>query len=533
MQRSDLFLLVLAATLIMIAVGVVLWCRFYRDDPTNTARRIFKNSAVPLVLRMFVRGLDMAFFVVLQRSLPGAEIGPYNLATLYVGQYLATIAEFGLGVLLTREVARDPSAARRLFGVTLMMRILLVAIATAPAAALLIGGFGLLGASGFGEAIDPVGQQAIWILLLTLLPSAYSGAVTALYNANERMEVPALIEVVTGLIGFAARLAALLLGYGIVGLAWASVGVTLITALIYYGLQRRDFFAPTLVWDTPQMRILAVVALPLMFNNLLNAVFFRFDTFIIKAFGGGQGDLLVNQYDVAYKILGIAMILPPVVTFAIFPLLSRRAGGDRAAMAQAQNGTLRLLLLVGFGLAALISGFASELIRLVNGRNADQFLPISADILAILAWFLPLSFANGLIQYVLIALDQQRSITLAFAIGAAFNLICNLIFIPLYGLYAAAVITILSEIVLLLVFWPILKREGVAPPIVSLSWRPGLAAALLVAAVVAANLLIGWWFALLISGPIYLGAAWLLGGIGPEERALIARIVGQHSVKSM
>jgi O-antigen/teichoic acid export membrane protein len=202
-------------------------------------------------------------------------------------------------------------------------------------------------------------------------------------------------------------------------------------------------------------------------------------------------------------------------------------------MANAQNGTLRLLLLVGFGLAALISGFANELIRLVNGRNADQFLPISADILAILAWFLPLSFANGLLQYVLIALDQQRSITRAFAIGAAFNLICNLIFIPIYGLYAAAVITILSEIVLLLVFWPILKREGVAPPIVSLSWRPGLAAALLLAAVVAANLLVGWWFALLISGPIYLGAAWLLGGIGPEERALIGRIVGQRAIKSM
>lgn len=526
--RSTIFLIALAMVLVGIAAATLLWRRLYRDDPENTIRRVFKNSAVPLALRLFVRGLDMAFFIILQRTLPGAAIGPYVIATLLVGQYLSTIVEFGLGVLLTREVARDASAARRLFGLTLSMRLLLTLCAAVPAAALLIGVYGLLGSLGLAEAIDRVGQQAIWIMLLTLLPSAYSGAVTALYNAAERMEVPALIEVVTAVLGLVARLAALWLGLGIIGLAWASVGVTFVTALIFLGLQMRDFFAPSLAWDMGEVRRLGAMALPLMLNNLLNAVFFRFDLFIIKANGGGQGNLLTTQYDMAYKLINIAMILPPILIFAVFPLLARRAESDRVALLRAQNLTLKVLLLLAFPVAVTLSVLATPLVLLVNGAQASQYLPISAHVLAILAWFLPLSFVNGLLQYVLIALNRQHAITRAFGIGAAFNLIANLLLIPHYGLYAASVITILSELVLLMVFLPILRREGIVPPLMQIAWRPVLAAAVMAGVMFLATQ--WYWLVALVLGPLVYGATlWLAGAIGAEERILLRRVLNKSA----
>jgi O-antigen/teichoic acid export membrane protein len=264
--------------------------------------------------------------------------------------------------------------------------------------------------------------------------------------------------------------------FGILALSWAAVGVTSGTALLYFFLQNRDFFRPSLRNDTELIKQLLPLAFPLMLNNLLNVVFFRFDTFIIKAFGAGQGDLMVTQYDIAYKVISVATILPPIVTFAVFPLFSRRAANDRAALAQAQNRTLQVLLLAAFPIAMGMSVLATPLVLLINGRNAAQYLPISAQVLAILAWFLPLSFANGLLQYVLIAVNRQRAITRAFAIGAIFNLIANLLAVPQYGLYAASVITILSEVVLFAVFQPLLRREGLTPPLLALAWRPALAA---------------------------------------------------------
>jgi O-antigen/teichoic acid export membrane protein len=532
----QLALAAIAALLPVLAIGAWLWRRLYRADSASTARRVFKNSAVPFVTRLIVRALDLVFAVILLSTLPPEAVGPYTFAALLVVQYFGTIAEFGLGVLLTREVARDAGAGPRLFSATLVLRWLLSAAAF-PAAGLLIGGYALLGNLGLGEAIGETGSAAIWVLLLTLIPGAYSSAVTALYNAAERMEVPAFVELITAIISLFARVAVLMLGFGILGLAWAAVAVSLVTAAIYLALQLRDFFSPTLGWDGALVRQLVPQAFPLMLNNLLGAVFFRFDTMIVKAFGGGQGDLLVAQYNVAYQILGVALIVPPVVTFAVFPILARRAAGDRVAMAEAQRRTLQALLLIAFPAAVCLGVLSEELVTLFTRRNAAEYLPTSAVALAILAWFLPLSFANGLIQYVLIAANRQGAITRAFFVGALFNLAANLIAIPLatnvllrpeLGLYAAAVITILSEVVLLALFLPLLRGEGLAPPLLGLSWRP-LGAALLMAAVMLA-IRAAWpgasWLGLLAGPPAYLAGLWALGAFGAEERALARRILG-------
>jgi O-antigen/teichoic acid export membrane protein len=540
-DRLKLFLFGTLALLLLLGLAALLWRRFYRDDSANTARRVLKNSAVPLALRLIVRALDLLFAFVLLDTLRGADVGPYTFAALFVVQILGTFTEFGLGVLLTREVARDPSAAQRYFGATLALRGVLVLVGALPVAALLIGTYGLLAALNLGESITPIGQQAIWILILTLIPGAYSSAVTALYNAAERMEVPAVVEVVTAIVSMLARIGALALGFGIIGLAWAAVGVSSFTALIYLALQTRDFFRPTIWWDGALIRSVVPLALPLMLNNLLNAIFFRFDTFIIKAFATGSGDLLVQQYNLAYQIIGIATILPPVVTFAVFPMLARRADGERSGLALAQNRTLQALLLLAFPIAIGLMLLAPDLVRLFARRNAGDYLPVSANVLAILAWFLPLSFANGLLQYALIAINQQRAITRAFMVGALFNLLANLLAVPWFSrylllpdwsLYAAGVITLLSEIVLFLVFLPILRREQLAPPLFWLSWRPALAALVMGVAILAIrhydpDLPLLALAAAMAAPPVYLAALWLLGAFGAEERALVRRVLGR------
>lgn len=540
-DRIKLFLFGAMALLLLLGLAVLLWRRFYREDSDNAARRVVKNSVVPLALRLIVRALDLLFAFVLLGTLRGADIGPYTFAALFVVQILGTFTEFGLGILLTREVARDPSAARRYFGVTLALRSVLVLLGALPVAVLLIGSYSLLAALNLGEGITPIGQQAIWILILTLIPGAYSSAVTALYNAAERMEVPAVVEVVTAILSMLARLAVLALGFGIIGLAWAAVGVSTFTALLYLVLQSRDFFRPTIQWDGAIIRQLLPLALPLMLNNLLNAIFFRFDTFIIKAFATGTGDLQVIQYNLAYQIISIATILPPVITFAVFPMLARRADGERSGLALAQNRTLQVLLLLAFPISVGLMLLAPDLVLLFARRNAGDYLPVSANVLAILAWFLPLSFANGLLQYVLIAVNRQRAITRAFVIGAVFNLLANLIAVPWFSrylllpnwsLYAAGVITLLSEVVLFLVFLPILRREQLAPPLLALAWRPAIAALLMGAAMLAIRsfdpqMPLLALLAVVVALPVYLVALWLLGTFGVEERALLRRVLGR------
>jgi O-antigen/teichoic acid export membrane protein len=509
--------------LVVSMLAVFFWQRVYRDDEHNAIRRVLKNSAVPFVVRLLVRVLEFIFALVLYSTLAVGEIGQYTLAALLVAQYLVTLSEFGLGVLLTREVAKDQTAAPRLFGITLTLRWLLVA-ATVPIAALLMGVYHFLDTIGVGESITPLGQHVIWVLLLTLVPGAYSSAVTALFQASEQMEIPAFIELFTGTLSVLIRITLLLLGGGILGLAWTAVGVSTCTALLYFFLQNRYFFRPSLHWDRKLLHNLLPLAFPLMLNNLLNVVFFRFDMFLVKAFGEGKGDMLVQQYAVAYQFLNIALVLPPVITFAVFPMMARRATGDRRLLAHVQNRTLQFLLFLAFPIAMGISLLSHELVLLIVRRNVADYLPISAHVLSLLAWFLPLSFVNGLVQYVLIAINQQWVITRAFIIGALFNLIANLIMIPWFGLYAASVITILSEIVLFAVFLPILRREGLCPPLVRLAWQPAVATLAMGAAMFWA-MQRGWGLAVGLAAPVYGSVLWLSGAIGPDERKMLAKLV--------
>jgi O-antigen/teichoic acid export membrane protein len=527
-DRILLLLIGCLAALPVLGGAALLWRRFYHDDETNAARRIFKNSAVPLVLRLLVRGLDLVVAVVLLRQLAPDALGAYNLAALFVVQYLGTLSEFGLGTLLTREAAKEPQAASRLFAATLALRLLLVA-ACIPAVGLLIGLYWGLAQAGLGAPLSSLEQQALWVLVLTLVPGAYSGAVTALCYARERMELPALIELFTALLSTVARIGVVLLGGGVLALAWAAVGVSSITALLFVGLQFRWLFAPGLLWDTLLLRQLLGSGLPLMLNGLLVAVFFRFDTFLIRAFGDA---LAVQRYTMPYQVLGIAMILPPIIVNAVFPLLSRRAGEERVRLAQAQQTTLRALLLLALPLAMALSVLAVPLVMLFTGDNApDYLLGGSALVLAITAWFLPLSFVNGLNQYLLIAIDQQRAITLAFAIAAISNLGLNLLAIPLFGLVGASVVTILTEVVLYVVLLRALRRERLVPPLFILGWRPLVAALAMGLGLLPLLRLDMPLLILLLALPV--GAAsygvmlWLLGAFGVEERALVRRVLGR------
>jgi O-antigen/teichoic acid export membrane protein len=141
--------------------------------------------------------------------------------------------------------------------------------------------------------------------------------------------------------------------------------------------------------------------------------------------------------------------------------------------------TLRALLGLAFPIAIGCTLLAEPIILAFAGPG---FVPQSVITLQILIWYLPLSFVNGLAQYVLIARGRQKILTLAFALGVIFNLIANLVLIPRLGYQAAAWITVASELVLLLPFWIVLRSEKVAPDLWQVAWRSIVSALVMAAA---------------------------------------------------
>ena len=147
-------------------------------------------------------------------------------------------------------------------------------------------------------------------------------------------------------------------------------------------------------------------------------------------------------------------------------------------------------------------------------------MPHGAIALQVVIWSIPFGWLNSVTNYVLIALGQERIQTRAFLIGVGFNVVTNLIFIPQYGYVAAAVTTILSEIVLLSVFAYYLRPKMAQVGWFKMLWRPTAVALLMLA---------GMWLAyqwhllaaLLAGLLIYPAGLWLFKVFTPEEQRIL------------
>ena len=144
--------------------------------------------------------------------------------------------------------------------------------------------------------------------------------------------------------------------------------------------------------------------------------------------------------------------------------------------------------------------------------------------LRVIIWSIPIVFVNSVTQYELIAEDQQHYLTRAFMMGVIFNVVGNLLFIPIFGYVGAAVVTILSELSLLVPFYISVRRNVGTVPWVSIFARPLLAAGSM--GLVAYGLIqasVDLWVAAAISTVVYVGVLWLVGALRGEEMAVLRR----------
>jgi O-antigen/teichoic acid export membrane protein len=507
--------------LLLLLPAALLLRRRARAADEDYLRRLLRNSAVPFALQIVNRAIDFGFGVVLFNVLAQQQAGlaNYDFAALITTLLLATIAEWGLNIWLTREVARDPEAIRRTFGTTLVIRFAFAALVI-PLSLLIVLGYNQLNAVGvIANGLDA--QAALLMVLLgaTVLPGALSAAVTALFLATERPIVPAVVGLLTNIVSALFKVAALVFGTGVIGVAWAALGATLLSALMFGVLLWRSFGWPGLRFDRDLAVRMLRAGFPLMLNALLLAVFFRFDIAIIRAY---LGPIEQNAYATAYRYIGLTQILPPIVINAIFPMFARQAVNDREGLQRAYSGTVRLLLLIALPTAAAMTVFAPQL---VSVYNAD-YVPLGAPALALLIWYLPLSYVNGVAQYVLIALDRPRTITFAFGLAAVFNFCTNLLLVPHWGINAAAITTVLSEVVLYGPLWWMLRHELAPPSVLGMAWRPALAALAMAAGALALaqiHIALG-----VVAAPLLFGALLLLlGAVGEEDRRLAQRILNR------
>lgn len=519
--RVGSVLSLLAVIAVLLALVALVWQRFVLTTAGGTesqVRTVAKNSLVPMGASLLIQVINFALALVVLRVLGPENNGHYAFAVT-VWFFLSAITEFGLGILTTREVARDHSKADVYLTNSIVLRLGLTAVS------ILL----LVGVVLFYSATGDLNPETIWAMLLlwvSLFPNHIAGALSGMFYAYERFEYPTAIEIATALVSVALQIAVLLAGYGIVGLAGVSIATNLFTLAVMYYLVRRLLFKPKLEFDRPLARWMFVESYPLMMNNLLANLFFKIDVFLLLPLTNAT---VLGYYNAAFKFVNALNFIPSKFTLAIFPMLSRLSTSSTDAMRRAMVLSVKLLTWIAVPITVATVFIAEPLILIFAGA---AYLPDSAIALQWLIFFLPFSFINSVVHYVLIALNEQRFLTRAFLIGLVFNIAANLLAIPALTYRGAALVTVLSEFALLIPFYYALRKHMEPLPILDMFWRPAVAGLMMGGVLywlIPQNVLV----ALVVSTAVYGVVLLLSGALGADEWLLVQKLAPKRLERVM
>ncbi len=469
------------------------------------ATTVLRNSIVGVAAHISMKLLSFAFSVLIIRNLGATDFGQYA-AVLGFGSVFLFIADLGLSPYTVREVARlrdqpdGKERIRELYADVLTMRLILSVIAgiLVVSAAILT-----------GRPLLMIG--AIAINSLTVLIYAVHGSSEAVLSGYERLDLVSGMQVVNQLAFVLIGGLALWLGFGYYGLIIATmIGVTLMTALVVRAVWRLGVRPGRVTWRRwlPLLR----AAFPFGVIGLTLGISYRFDTVLLNIY---EGDTTTGYYNAAYNLIFSLVTLSNVLNTALYPSLSRQSVTAPETLPLVYERVLRYLMVVALPIA--VGGFivAGPLVELLFGA---AYAP-SAPLFAILIWVLPLMFLSEFLGYVVVIAGREALVARSIIVSSSLNVVANLLFIPMFGVVAAATVTVATEAVLVLQYiW--LTRDLLG----RMQWSALLRSALAVVAMAALVYLtrhLPVLATIAVGGALYGGLLLAMRVVGPDEAAFV------------
>ena len=182
--------------------------------------------------------------------------------------------------------------------------------------------------------------------------------------------------------------------------------------------------------------------LPLIWLDLATALYFRSDMVLLEFLKVPQAQ--VGHYGVAYRLIEAMILLASPIGLILFRHF--RQGSDMPArmVKQMLLPPMGLAMLVGICLALSMWFFSEIIIALAYGQAYQG----ASKLLVILGCSLIFILPNGILNQAALALGLERWFAISATIAAIVNIAGNMLFIPVYGVMAAAWMTVITESVL-------------------------------------------------------------------------------------
>lgn len=420
------------------------------------ARTVVRNSASGVVAQGAVKVLSFCFTIFVVRSL-GAEVYGQYASVLAFGAIFVFLGDLGLAPYMVREVAREredgqgTERIQTLYGNVMALRVVLA-----------LGAVVLMITAAWLTKRPPVMISAIALSGLGMLLYSVQGASATLLMGFERLDLPARAQISNQFVFVALGAAVLWLGVGYLGLIVASlVGIALMAYRCWRYVAALGITpgrATMQAWPT-----LLRASLPFGLIGFALGFSHKFDAVLLNIF---RSDIETGYYSAMYNLVFSAVTLSNILNTSLYPSLARQAVSAPHQLPEIYARVLRYLLAISLPIAVGGWALAPQLVPFLF----DESFRAATPALQVVIWVVPLMFVSEFLGYIVVIDGQERRVARAVIASTGCNIALNLLVVPRFGFLGAAVITVVTELILVGQYLWLLRA-----PLRQLDWKSVLA----------------------------------------------------------
>ncbi len=392
----------------------------------RTATRIGRNFSFRLGAQVLSALINVTGMVLLGNYLAADGYGQYAFYYALI-PLIASLRDLGVGVIVTKEIARNRAAGARYLGDALMIK-------GVVASAILIGVLTLT-----WLFVDPAHAALIILVSATALIDFSQDTSVWVVRAHERQDLEAMLLMVSQL-GWLGGIGLCVFMKAPLTLFLASATAAFIVrSLVGSMIVSRILYRPHFKFDAGRIVNLIREGIPYGLA-MFGVVFYgRLGVLLLQAFGKVPD---IAYYNIAYMLSQPLGFISTALSLAAFPALARFAQQGPDALRPALRRTAKYQLLVTLPVMVGLFILSDRLIPLLFHRGGFQQAGLALKIMSMGLTFI---FLNLMSRYVLTAMDQQRLYLRAIIIGLAVNFVLGMILIRSWGFVGACIAQVVAE----------------------------------------------------------------------------------------
>ena len=360
-------------------------------------------------------------------------LGPeqYGLMS-YVMSYVAlfqVLASFGMDQIEIREESKTPEEKDKIIGTAFALKIGFAAIT-----------IGLVCLTAWLFEADSFTQWMIMLYSLSMVMNSF-GVIRNYFTSLVWNEYVVKTEISRTLIGAGIKVVLLLLHAPLVWFIAATLFDTVLIAGGYL-VSYRSKIDSIRKWqfDKETAKYLIKQSFPLLLSGAAVVVYQKIDQVML---GNMLDKETVGYYAVAAAFISIIGFIPTVLSQTVTPLLVQAHTQDKEDYRQKAQLFMNISTWVIIVICILVCLLAYPLIRYTYGTQYLTAIPILQ-----ITIFKEIGYAQSQCTGVMMISEGiQKYVAIRNVMGCIVCVIFNLIFIPLWGVYGAAICSVITSIV--------------------------------------------------------------------------------------